>query len=84
MGVSPGKMVARRSDQVHSTTRAKAKAEAGVQVVQRWIVAALRHRRFFSLAEVNEAKKLVRRVPSESEVSTWVTEAKSMPAKVSH
>jgi len=36
------------------------------------------------LTEVNEAKKLVRRVPTESEVSTWVTEAKSMPAKVSH
>src|SRR5688572_16175557 len=36
------------------------------------------------LTEVNEAKKLVRRVPAESEVSTWVTEAKSMPAKVSH
>jgi len=36
------------------------------------------------LAEVNEAKKLVRRVPTESEVNTWVTEAKSMPAKVSH
>lgn len=35
--------------------RDKAKAEAGVQVVQRWIVAALRHRRFFSLAEANEA-----------------------------
>jgi len=36
------------------------------------------------LTEVNEAKKLVRRVPSESEVSTWVSEAKTLPAKVSH
>ncbi len=36
-------------------THDKAKAETGVQVVQRWIVAALRHRRFFSLAELNEA-----------------------------
>lgn len=35
--------------------RDKAKAEAGVQIVQRWIVAALRHRRFHSLAELNEA-----------------------------
>jgi transposase len=35
--------------------RDKAKAEVGVQVVQRWIVAALRKRKFFSLAEVNEA-----------------------------
>ena len=35
--------------------RDKAKVEAGVQIVQRWIVAALRHRRFFSLAELNAA-----------------------------
>ena len=33
----------------------KAKVEAGVQVVQRWIVAALRKHRFFSLAEANRA-----------------------------
>jgi transposase len=35
--------------------RDKAKVEAGVQVVQRWVLAALRKRQFFSLAEVNEA-----------------------------
>jgi transposase len=35
--------------------RDKAKAEAGVQVAQRWIVAALRHRKFRKLAELNEA-----------------------------
>ena len=35
--------------------RDKAKAEVGVQVVQRWIVAALRKRKFFSLAGVNQA-----------------------------
>ena len=33
----------------------KAKAEVGVQVVQRWIVAALRKRKFFSLPEANLA-----------------------------
>lgn len=33
----------------------KAKVEVAVQIVQRWIVAALRHRTFFSLAELNEA-----------------------------
>jgi transposase len=33
----------------------KAKVEVGVQVVQRWIVAALRKRKFFSLEEVNQA-----------------------------
>jgi transposase len=35
--------------------RDKAKVEAGVQVVQRWIVAALRKRRFFSLEVANQA-----------------------------
>jgi transposase len=35
--------------------RDKAKAEAGVQVVQRWIVAALRKHKFFSLDEANQA-----------------------------
>ena len=33
----------------------KAKAEAAVQVAQRWILAALRNRTFFSLAEANAA-----------------------------
>ena len=35
--------------------RDKAKAEVGVQVVERWILAALRHRQCFSLAELNRA-----------------------------
>ena len=35
--------------------RDKAKVETGVQVVERWILARLRHRRFFSLEELNEA-----------------------------
>ena len=35
--------------------RDKAKVEVAVQVAQRWIVARLRHRRFFSLAELNTA-----------------------------
>jgi transposase len=35
--------------------RDKAKAESAVQVVERWIVAALRNRKFFSLAELNQA-----------------------------
>ena len=33
----------------------KAKAEIGVQVVERWILARLRHHTFFSLAELNQA-----------------------------
>ena len=35
--------------------RDKAKVEVGVLVVERWILARLRHRTFFSVAEVNEA-----------------------------
>jgi transposase len=38
-----------------SKPRDKAKVEVGVQVVQRWILARLRNRRFFSLAELNRA-----------------------------
>jgi transposase len=35
--------------------RDKAKVEGGVLIAQRWILAALRNRTFFSLAELNEA-----------------------------
>ena len=35
--------------------RDKAKVESGVQVVERWILAALRHRTCFSLHELNQA-----------------------------
>lgn len=38
----------------------KAKAEVGVQIVERWILARLRHRRFFSLAELNQAIRSLR------------------------
>ena len=34
--------------------RDKAKVESGVQLVERWIIAVLRHRRFTSLSELNE------------------------------
>ena len=33
----------------------KAKVEVGVQVVERWILARLRHQKFFSLSELNSA-----------------------------
>ena len=36
------------------------------------------------LAEVNEAKHLVRQVPSESSVAQWVAEAKTMSRVVTH
>ena len=35
--------------------RDKAKAEVGVQIVERWLLARLRQRQFFSLAEPNQA-----------------------------
>ena len=35
--------------------RDKAKVEVGVQVAERWIIAALRHRKFFRLADLNAA-----------------------------
>jgi len=36
------------------------------------------------MAEVNEAKNLTRRVPSEKEVIGWVDEAKSLPAMIKY
>ena len=40
---------------LHLRTGNKAKAETGVLVVERWILAALRDRTFFSLSELNRA-----------------------------
>ncbi len=43
--------------------RDKAKVESGVQIVERWIIAALRHHRFFTLAEMNvEIRRLLERL----------------------
>ena len=39
--------------------RDKAKVEAAVLIVQRWILARLRNRRFFSLAELNVAIRIL-------------------------
>lgn len=39
--------------------RDKAKAEVGVQIVERWILARLRHHTFFSLAELNQCIRAV-------------------------
>ncbi len=41
------------------TPRDKAKAEVGVQVVQRWILARLRNHKFYALHELNAAIKLL-------------------------
>ena len=37
----------------------KAKAEVGVQVVERWIMMRLRHQTFFTLAAINQAIRLL-------------------------
>jgi len=37
-----------------------------------------------TLEQVNEEKKLVRRVPAESEVARWVEQAKGLPRAVHH
>jgi len=37
------------------SSKGQGKAEVGVQIVQRWVLAALRKRQFFSLADLNEA-----------------------------
>lgn len=52
--------MARRYDTAILPTRAakprdKAAVEVGVQVVERWVLAPLRNRRFFSLGELNQA-----------------------------
>ena len=36
------------------------------------------------IAEINEAKKLVRSVPSESQVEGWIKQAKDLPRAISH
>jgi predicted flap endonuclease-1-like 5' DNA nuclease len=36
------------------------------------------------MVEINESKKLVRRVPTMNEVEAWVSEAKTLPPMVTH
>jgi len=39
---------------------------------------------YAKLEEVNAAKKLVRRTPTQAEVEKWIAEAKTLPQKVTH
>ena len=58
--------------------RDKAKVEVGVQVVQRWILARLRNRRFFSLAELNRAiRELVDQL-NDRPMRTWGTTRRAL------
>ncbi len=45
----------RHPDRLQLKAFSKAKVEAGVLIAERWVLAALRHRTFFSLAEANAA-----------------------------
>ena len=39
---------------------------------------------FAKMTEVNEAKKLVRALPTEDKVSDWVEQAKKLPRKLNY
>jgi hypothetical protein len=47
----------RKSKSRKGKPRDKAEVEVAVQVATRWIIAKLRNRRFFSLAEINAANR---------------------------
>lgn len=57
--------------------------EAGVDTVKE-----LRNRRpdnlYNKLAEINDQKHLVRRVPSQNEVTSWVEQAKTLPPVITY
>jgi len=47
------RITARRSPGRPRRPRDKAKVEAAVLIIERWLLGRLRHRRFYSLAELN-------------------------------
>jgi transposase len=58
--------------------RDKAKVEVGVQVVGRWILARLRHRRFFSLAELNAAIRILLDELNDRRMRGWGTSRRAL------
>jgi transposase len=58
--------------------RDKAKVEVGVQVVQRWILARLRNRRFFSLGELNQAIRELVAELNERPMRGWGTTRRAL------
>lgn len=58
--------------------RDKAKVEVGVQVVQRWILARLRNRRFFSLAELNLAIRALMDQINDRPMRGWGTTRRAL------
>ena len=62
--------------------RDKAKVEVGVQVVQRWILARLRNRRFFSLAELNQAIRELTTQLNDRPMRGWGTTRRTLYEQV--
>jgi len=62
--------------------RDKAKVEVGVQVVQRWILARLRNRRFFSLAELNQALRELTDQLNDRPMRGWGTTRRALYEQV--
>jgi transposase len=58
--------------------RDKAKVEVGVQVVGRWILARLRHRRFFSLADLNAAIRALLDDLNDRSMRGWGTSRRAL------
>jgi len=58
--------------------RDKAKVEVGVQVVGRWILARLRHRRFFSLADLNAAIRVLLEDLNNRAMRGWGTSRRAL------
>ena len=58
--------------------RDKAKVEVGVQVVGRWIMARLRHQRFFSLAELNAAIRALLEDLNDRPMRGWGTSRRAL------
>src|SRR3954453_3978741 len=58
--------------------RDKAKVEVGVQVVGRWIPARLRHRRFFSLADLNAAIRALLEDLNDRPMRGWGTSRRAL------
>ncbi|MGH7106948.1 MAG: IS21 family transposase [Acetobacteraceae bacterium] len=64
--------------------RDKAKVEVGVQVVQRWILARLRNRRFFSLAELNSAIRALVADINDRPMRSWDTTRRALFEQFDH
>ena len=60
----------------------KSKVEVGVQIVERWILAALRNRKFYSLAELNSEISLLLEKINSRKMKTYGCSRKEMFASI--